>query len=146
MYMPMDTQVCVCIHSCAHKHSHTPLRPGAPEAPPLLIYPTNPSPPAAPAHPRAPFLSILPSPGTNPRDRVLRVTALNHCVRTTSGGRIRREGEIAVKRSEFWVGSWNRKTILNGGAANRVCGSAVGPAATLITKFYHCVPVREGGN
>lgn len=105
----------VCLHTLLCAHSHTPLRPRAHEAPPLPIYPTNPSPPSAPAHPRAPFLSILPSPGTNPRARVLWVTALNHCVRITSGGRIRREGEIAMKRSEFWVRSWNRKTILNGG-------------------------------
>lgn len=119
----------VCLHTllCTQTLTHTSE---APEAPPLPIYPTNPSPPSAPAHPRAPSLSILPSPGTNPRARVLWVTALNHCVRITSGGRIRREeGEMAMKRSEFWVRSWNERQC-EMGAANRVCRSAAGRAAT----------------
>ena len=123
MNMHMDTQVCVCMRSRARRHAHTPLRPGAPEAPPLPIYPTKPSAPSAPARPRAtvlrvpvlraPVLGLLPSPGMNPWARVLWETALNHRVRITSGGRIGRE--VAMKRSESWVGSWNRKTVVNGG-------------------------------
>lgn len=38
-----------------------------------------------------------------------------------------------------------QKDSIKWGAANRVCSSAVGPAAMLITEFRLCVTVRDDG-